>query len=68
MDGSALQVKVFNQDGSSLVYQDIHTLYVSFKGSQIQGCAPLTVSHIQVQQGLHQDLHRMVMPMVRLKD
>lgn len=61
-------MKVFDQDRSSLVYEDVHTLYVSLKGSQIQGRAPLTVSHIQVQQRLHQDLQRVVMPMVSLKD
>lgn len=67
MDGGSLLGEVFDQDGGSLVDEDVHTLHVALEGGQVQRCPPLAVSHIQVQQRLYQHLHSMVVAMVCLK-
>ena len=68
MDGGSLQGEVFDQDGGSLVDEDVHALHMALEGSQVEGGAPLAVSHIQIQQRLHQNLHSMVVTVVCLKD
>ena len=68
MDGGPLQGEVLHQDGGSLVDQDVHTLHVALEGGQVQRRAPLAVPHVQVQQGLHQHLHGLVVAVVGLRE
>lgn len=49
MNGSAFVSVVLDQDGGSLVNQNIHTLHVAFKSCQVQRRVALRRSHIQIQ-------------------
>lgn len=49
MDGGALVSVVLDKDGGSLVDQNIYTLHVPFKSSQVQRCVALCSPHIQIQ-------------------
>lgn len=46
MNRGAFQGEVLDQDGGSLVDQDVHALHVALEGSQVQRGASLAVPHI----------------------
>lgn len=58
---------VFHKDGCALINKCFHTFWVSLKGSQIQSSAALLIPDVQVHQGLQQDFHGLMMPIVGLQ-
>lgn len=67
MNRGAFQGEVLDQDGGSLVDQDVHALHVALEGSKVQRGAALAVPHIEIHQRLHQDLQGVVVPVIGLR-